>query len=546
MRYYASAGLMVVCFVVGCSAAERPEAVTNSSAAATGASAHSKHREMQIACNVCHGPHRGIFSFGEVTLPRGTSTVGGLFVPSSATEPATCTVECHFPFGGTPRTIAWNTPGPLRCDSCHENVRVSGPVQSSHPSFISEEGLSCGTCHETSQHLSGNLSIAGGANELCLSCHRGVGRTIDDVAPPLISAYQDPDAGDWHGDRAGSGFGEGLVAPYSRAEPALACTGCHSPHGSANPYLFASTVNGRPLGDASISKAGVGAESLCSACHQENRHLGCTTDGCHSADPMPAGNPCFYCHSHNGIVNFVLPSWDGHPNSTRNDCTHCHDNGWAPSTAPLVPLALAEGPSVTTTETTATIRWKTNAPATAYVEYGLETPGLVVGNPQASSWQHQITLSDLAAKAGYVFRIRSTDKYKNTIKSALYQFATKGAAGQPSDDDGTGTAPMLYSVPDALFSLTENVTVVEIEFSWDLWVGGTGSEEYEIQISTHADFSDFFAVQKLPAISWIVSFPVTPAPGVTYYWRVRASNAAATSPWAATESFTVYSFDPWG
>lgn len=506
---------------------------------------HSIHMSVGFNCNVCHSMHGGMFSFSQTfTLPGGTTTAGGTFNVGSGATPTTCTVECHYPFGGAAQSISWDMPGPLACATCHTQVATSGPALSSHPAAEEGLGMDCSGCHDTVQHLTGNINLVGGINATCLACHSGTGQTIGDNTGPVVSGFNDAQNGDWHGTRAGSGFGGTLLAPYAVGQDALDCTTCHTPHSSGNPYLLASTVNRGNIAAASITRAGVGAEMLCENCHVGDRHAGCTTSNCHGTDPAPAGAACFYCHGHQGIRNFVMPSWDSHPYSTANDCSHCHANGWMPDTITVTAPLVLSGPTVSVTETGATITWRTNVPVDGAVEYGTDTPGLVTTTAPGLTSMPTITLTGLSAQTAYIFRIRSTDGFRNSTKSSVQSFVTlSNGAGS---GNGSTTGPMLQPVADSLIDATTGLTTTTIQFQWNRWIAGDLTEQYHLQLSQSADFSTLEADVWVDELTWQIDLPVTQAPGIVYYWRVQAADTTITSPWSNADSFTVYWYDPWG
>lgn len=200
---------------------------------------------------------------------------------------------------------------------------------------------------------------------------------------------------------------------------------------------------------------------------------------------------------------------------------------------------------MTTTETTATITWTTNIPVSAAVEYGPTTPGVVVGAAGPLTWQPSITLTGLTANTGYQYRLRSTDGFKNVTRSEMLNFATTGSGG-PTGEGGSTTAPMITPVADALFATTTNTTQVTITFSWAEWVGSDGTQQYRWQLATDSTFAVIQDEELSTELTHEVALPVTFAPGVTYFWRVRAETTSVTSPWSTDDSFIVYTYDPWG
>jgi predicted CxxxxCH...CXXCH cytochrome family protein len=139
----------------------RPTAqVAMSRAAATapvacGTLAHPKHAEVKITCQACH-PCGGVIDFTmTATYTRGTAMTGTW---NAAVSPPTCTVACHSPMGAPTHTLSWTTSGPLACVACHV-------VPANHSGFTlppSPTRADCTTCHDMSQHTSGQI-LAGHA-----------------------------------------------------------------------------------------------------------------------------------------------------------------------------------------------------------------------------------------------------------------------------------------------------------------------------------------------------------------------------------------------
>src|SRR5690606_26582361 len=80
------------------------------------------------------------------------------------------------------------------------------------------------------------------------------------------------------------------------------------------------------------------------------------------------------------------------------------------------------------TDTTALIRWTTDEPANAAVDYGL-TPGYELGTVTSDSFvfEHALTLSDLTPDTTYYIRMRSSDASDN--EGQAEQTITTGTQG---------------------------------------------------------------------------------------------------------------------
>jgi len=350
-------------------------------------------------------------------------------------------------------------------------------------------------------------------------------------------------------------------------------------------------VNGAAVPAGAIDRAGVGAQALCNACHEGDRHEVCkschrevwTTDGEYSwfegavVDPAPDGSACFYCHGHEGIrfMQDSSPAYptSGHPfgmaGTSRNQarCSHCH-SAWAPPPTEYAPPSLdAASPAVWgITATTATVSWRTDELATSYVEYGIGTAGFVAGDASFAT-DHAITLTGLSPSTTYLWRVRTSDRFRNVTTSALRSFTTPGANDVPVPD----LAPVWLTVSVGTYT-------ADVALLWYPVTAPSGTAvEYEVQLASDPEFTFLvdgsMAGPGVPGSTvadsgWIAGTPATggarpalatPAritnipqdscteivPSV-YYWRVRARDAAGNvSGWSASGSFTAFAYDQW-
>ncbi len=506
--------------------------------------AHAAHEALLLAagCQTCHAC-AGSYEFFPLVLPRGTAIAGGEIVRG---PPASCTVACHFPFGAAPVAVEWTAPGPLACTSCHDvfNEASGAPTVSDHgvsTDSAAANRAACHGCHAAGTHLGGRVLIDLGngttvdaatqsVDEACRSCHSGgATRTLDGATAPQLPDYASS-TGDFHGARAGTGFGGTLKAPFVRGQGPLACQSCHATHVSGNPYLLASVVNNAPIGPG-VSVSGVGAEQLCTACHDGARHAGCIN--CHGTDPAPSGATCFFCHGHEGIVNFPWPDTYRHPRQPQGPgCVHCHSPGWmvTPETTPPV----LNGIAVTSIQpNSVAIDWTTNERATSYVEYGTSGPIASAGNGELA-YAHHVVLSGLSASTTYSYRVRSSDALRNVALSPLANFATAqvGAPMAPTLVDNTGRSSW-------------NDASTPITFSWSAVASPSGAGvAYRVVVSTSPTFttlshdSGFIGATSQTITVPYVSYCDSAAP---YYWRVLARDVATLteSPWSSTDSFLV-------
>jgi predicted CXXCH cytochrome family protein len=386
------------------------------------------------------------------------------------------------------------------------------------------------------------------------------------------------------------GFGGTLASPYVRGQGALGCKTCHDGHSSANAFLLTASVNGVAVPPGAIDRAGVGAQALCNACHHGDRHEVCKT--CHRAtwtsdgeyswfegpivDPAPDGSACFYCHGHEGLLAMKVatpayPPFD-HPfglagqDKTQDACSHCHSS-WALPPTEYVPPVLTRLPIVSgVTATSATVTWTTDEPATTYVEYGVGTAGYVVGG-NALVTQHAVTLTGLTSATTYVWRVRSSDQFRNVTETALEAFTTPAAQAVPKPD----LAPVFVGVRVGTYT-------TDVQLPWYPVTAPSGTAvQYEVQLASDPGFTylanGVLPGPGIPGISigdsgWAtgtvttvggrpaLEYPATLTnipqdtcsdivPNV-YYWRVRARDQVGNvSDWSATGTFGAFAGDPW-
>ena len=511
-----------------------------------GTGAHDAHAILALGCVACHPCGGQLGLTPGLTLPSGRN-VDGVITPNGSST--SCSVACHQPAGQPTTSITWNTVGPLACSGCHEQGLPPPAGGSYHPrdsSSATANRTACQACHDLSGHVSGVIRIqtptgviafprgSGGssaANPACESCHLGSGLVLAGQSPPLLVGWTDTVAGDFHGSRVGTGSGGTLLPPYGRGQGPLACSACHEPHASGNAFLFAARVNGVDVPAGTISRSGVGAERLCTACHQGERHAYCMS--CHGGvDPQPAGSACFTCHGHEGIRYIPLPV-GSHPASggagSGLNCAHCHSPGWAPAPE-MVPPVIASITVTNVTGSSATVSWNTNEDASSFVEYGTSSLGQVAGSGALTS-SHAFTLTGLTGPATYQFRVRSSDAYRNVAVSALSTFVTS--------DPRAPTAPTGL-VPFGTYTWDDPYSV---PLTWSAVTAPMGNPvQYQVEIWTF--MGPVADSGWISGNSWIAMLPTQNWP-LEYGWHVRARDATlgVNSSWSDASTIHLWWYE---
>jgi len=127
--------------------------------------------------------------------------------------------------------------------------------------------------------------------------------------------------------------------------------------------------------------------------------------------------------------------------------------------------------------------------------------------------------SGLVSNTTYFWRVNASNPAGTSPFSSAWQFTTVAALA----------APTLIAPRDSATNVSTNPTT----FTWNAPAGATS---FQLQVSRSSTFRDTVVNQS--GIS-STSYSITSlANGITYYWRVRASNAGGQSPFSSTWRFT--------
>lgn len=215
-------------------------------------------------------------------------------------------------------------------------------------------------------------------------------------------------------------------------------------------------------------------------------------------------------------------------------------DNWAASdnhtftTGDPIPPVISQVSSDNVTETTATITWTTDEPATSQVEYGLtDQYGSSTTLDTALVTSHSVDLSALTPGTAYYYMVKSMDVFSNEAISDNHTFTTaippNNPPGQPSNtspaagETDVSLTPTLqssaFSDPDAGDSHAATqwqITYISGDYSNPAFDSGTDTAN----LTT-------------------ITLPYGSVGHATCYWRVRyQDNRDAWSDWSAETSFT--------
>ena len=189
------------------------------------------------------------------------------------------------------------------------------------------------------------------------------------------------------------------------------------------------------------------------------------------------------------------------------------------TTAPIVTGVNA----INITNTTFTVTWTTNEPATSQVDYGTTTSyllGPTVFNG-AFVTTHQQLVSGLSPSTLYHYRVLSKDAANNLVTGSDQQITTI-ASGTDT------TAPVISNI------VASSITTTSVAISWTLDEPATGQVEYGLTTS-YGQFSTLEASFVYSAHNQTLS---SLTPNRTYHYRVRSQDASGNLAISGDRTFT--------
>jgi hypothetical protein len=164
------------------------------------------------------------------------------------------------------------------------------------------------------------------------------------------------------------------------------------------------------------------------------------------------------------------------------------------------------------TQTSVKVNWTTNEPATASVEWGLQTSyGIITPNADTNTLSHLVSLIDLEAGKTYNYRAISKDAANNTTRSANAMFVT--TAPPPAADT---TAPLITNVQTD--SSPTSVTVI-----WTTEEAADSLVKFRQEGGENGSWGEFSDVAKVTTHNMVVN---DLQPSITYEVEIYSTDAA--------------------
>ena len=211
--------------------------------------------------------------------------------------------------------------------------------------------------------------------------------------------------------------------------------------------------------------------------------------------------------------HFLVSSTDGSNNTASGSDTTFTTDPAAPDTTPPV----ISNVQAAVTDTTATITWDTNEPASSRVDYGTDANyGTNAGNANLVT-SHSVTLTNLTAGSVYHFLVSSTDASNNTASGSDTTLTT---------NDGADTTPPVISSVQA--TVTDNSATI----TWVTDEATTSVVEYGVDTSYGMSTGDSTLVTNHN----VDLFNLTA--GSPYHYRITATDASGNTTVGEDQTFT--------
>jgi hypothetical protein len=190
---------------------------------------------------------------------------------------------------------------------------------------------------------------------------------------------------------------------------------------------------------------------------------------------------------------------------------------------PATPILTSPANQATGVSTNPTLGWNSTTGAETYqAQVSTSQNFSTITFNQSGITGTSVSASGLSSNTTYYWRVRAVNTTGNSAWSTVWSFTT--AAETPTLAD-----------PPTLTSPANNASDVSTDPELR-WNASNRADSYQAQVSKASSFSsNVFDREGITQTSVTVNNLET---GTTYYWRVRAKNAAGYSEWSSTRNFT--------
>lgn len=196
------------------------------------------------------------------------------------------------------------------------------------------------------------------------------------------------------------------------------------------------------------------------------------------------------------------------------------DGGGAVSFAPAIPVLASPADQLTKAPRNATLSWGRAADATSYrIQVSKVSTFSTNVAEQASLVDTLYGVSALEYGTKYYWRVSASNTVGTSPWSAAWSFTT--ASAPPA-------VPTLSSPADGATGLESSLSIS--------WSASSGASKYRLQVARDTLFSSL--VFDDSTITTTYATVGSLEGGVTFYWRLRASNADAVSDWSVVRRFS--------
>jgi hypothetical protein len=195
--------------------------------------------------------------------------------------------------------------------------------------------------------------------------------------------------------------------------------------------------------------------------------------------------------------------------------------------APATPIQESPADGATGLPTQVTVRWTLSNPGETYrvqISQNSTFTSLITDAQvqDATGW----TVFGLSKDTVYYWRINASANGQTSPWSPVWSFRTTNQA--------IPAVPVLVSPPNGATGLLDDPTLV--------WNAAEGADSYDIQLGTKPTFSSWKRTKWSYVGTSIRVWADLDDYSHTFYWRVRAKNAAGVSAWSTVWSFTCAGF----